>query len=322
MKPVVKGQRPWLVRGADSFSSGRGRIAGVAPGLVTIDGAPGRAVVTAINRHAPRVIRRTISNVDGTYSLDALEIIEQGYTVVAHDLSGIHNAAVSDLITPVEMEMPEVSIAVSLRAFSPIVYATATTIDVNIPRTSPEGRLLLAAVMHRSAMSTPTGWELVTSIAASNPDVPVHALSIFSREGVVADAGQTVTFTQAASARIGGTVLMLDFPAGLPVVAATETANINNGVGNDVTLPAITGSGHDQLIVAITSNIIAGGNEQTRFTDLYAQVSPAVETDSRIALAVAQAIGDTPVAARVIRSSGASGDGVAMVALLISPPTP
>lgn len=83
-------------------------------------------------------------------------------------------------------------------------YATATSVVLSIHASTVAGDLLVATVMHRSAMSTPSGWELVGSISQTYSSVTQY-LSIFKRTAQAGDA--SVTFTQVSSARIGGHVL-------------------------------------------------------------------------------------------------------------------
>ncbi|MDT0496533.1 hypothetical protein RM530_04025 [Algiphilus sp. W345] len=84
-----------------SDTNGAGRIAGEAPGIVTIDGAPAAAMVRVHDRASGQVVAATQSSADGTYELTGLNSSRQ-YYVVALDLAAEHNAAIADGITPVE----------------------------------------------------------------------------------------------------------------------------------------------------------------------------------------------------------------------------
>lgn len=81
---------------------GRGRIAGVSPGLVTVEGLPAARDVTLVLRSDQRVVARTVSAPDGTYEFSYLDQA-QLFAVYAWDRTGEHNAAIADRITPALM---------------------------------------------------------------------------------------------------------------------------------------------------------------------------------------------------------------------------
>lgn len=78
---------------------GPGRIAGQAPGLVTIGGAPGSAKIRLYERETGRLVWSTVSKADGSYEFRNLSI--RPYVLVAFDPDERFNAAVMDNITPV-----------------------------------------------------------------------------------------------------------------------------------------------------------------------------------------------------------------------------
>jgi hypothetical protein len=81
---------------------GKGRIAGVSPGLVTVDGTPAARDVTLILRSEQRVVARTVSAGDGSYEFGHLDEA-QTFVVFAWDRHNEHNAAIADNITPALM---------------------------------------------------------------------------------------------------------------------------------------------------------------------------------------------------------------------------
>lgn len=85
---------------------GKGRIAGVSPGLVTVDGQPAARDITLVLREEQRIVARTISKSDGSYEFKYLDQA-QLFLLYAWDRHNAHNAAIADFITPALM--PEFS---------------------------------------------------------------------------------------------------------------------------------------------------------------------------------------------------------------------
>ncbi|WP_424147233.1 hypothetical protein [Sinimarinibacterium flocculans] len=84
---------------------GRGRyfVAGIAPGLVTVDGAPASRTVLCYDAAQHHLVAKTTSASDGTYRIEHLDGTRK-YRLVAVDDLGEHNAVVADRITPVPMD--------------------------------------------------------------------------------------------------------------------------------------------------------------------------------------------------------------------------
>ncbi len=92
--PVAVARRKW--------GHGQGRIAGDSPGLVTVEGSPAQCQVRLIDRKSGVLRASTWSASDGTYEFVYLDL-GRLYTVYAIDPAHQHNAAIEDLITPVQM---------------------------------------------------------------------------------------------------------------------------------------------------------------------------------------------------------------------------
>ncbi len=81
---------------------GYGYIAGEAPdGLVTINSAPGVAIVDLFVRSTRAWVRSTRSTATGTYRFDGLEVAVL-YDVVGRDLTQTYNDVIVARVTPVE----------------------------------------------------------------------------------------------------------------------------------------------------------------------------------------------------------------------------
>lgn len=87
-----------------ALGRGNGHIAGVAPGLLTVDGAPARRPILLFFRQGLGLqpIAQSFSRADGTYQFAYLDE-SAAFTLVALDSERIHNAVVADLIVPVAM---------------------------------------------------------------------------------------------------------------------------------------------------------------------------------------------------------------------------
>lgn len=81
----------------DIYDGGPGRIIGQAPGLVTYDGIPGRALVHLCDYPTMRIVRSTRSAADGTYALEHLRT-DRPYVVVAFDETRNDNAVILDRV--------------------------------------------------------------------------------------------------------------------------------------------------------------------------------------------------------------------------------
>lgn len=79
--------------------NGNGYIAGVAPGLLTVGGAPASRRVRVFERITGRLVAETVSAADGTYRVDGLNP-DLRYMVVGIDYERRYNAAIMDNIAP------------------------------------------------------------------------------------------------------------------------------------------------------------------------------------------------------------------------------
>lgn len=79
--------------------AGRGFVAGQAPGLVTVGGAPAARRVVLIDSLTLKPVARTWSAADGTYRLNGINPNRE-FTVVGFDHFEIYNAVIRDGIKP------------------------------------------------------------------------------------------------------------------------------------------------------------------------------------------------------------------------------
>lgn len=81
----------------DTVDGGAGSIIGEAPGLVTFDGVPGRALLLLCEYKTMRVVRGTRSAADGTYVLPHLRT-DREYVLTAFDETRSDNAVIVDRV--------------------------------------------------------------------------------------------------------------------------------------------------------------------------------------------------------------------------------
>jgi len=81
---------------------GKGRLAGAAPGIVTVSGVPAARDVVIVERASQVIVGRILSAPDGTYAFSHLDPALK-FTVYAWDRHGVHNAVIVDNVSPALM---------------------------------------------------------------------------------------------------------------------------------------------------------------------------------------------------------------------------
>lgn len=174
-----------------------------------------------------------------------------------------------------------------LGAWRDAAYLASVT---SITRAMPEGILtgdfLYAALMHRSAVSPPAGWTLVTSVSCTETAI-TQTLSLFRKTTPApADSGANATFTQASSGLMGLLYFAARATTGLTLnyIGATSTA-VNDMATNTVTAPQITAAATELVVTVATSvnataavtypsiaagmSLVSGSASQTRLGAAY-----------------------------------------------------
>lgn len=106
--PKAEGAFALLSENLERYS-GDGLIAGISPGLLTVDGVPASRTIRVYDRGPAGdstnlgtgvLVRQVQSAPDGSYLIPNLSVGRK-FTVMAVDDEGIHNAVVADMIVPV-----------------------------------------------------------------------------------------------------------------------------------------------------------------------------------------------------------------------------
>lgn len=164
--------------------------------------------------------------------------------------------------------------------------ASVTSITRAMPADILTGDFLYAALMHRSAVSPPAGWTLVTSVSCTETAI-TQTLSLFRKTTPApADSGANATFTQASSGLMGLLYFAARATTGLTLnyIGATSTA-VNDMATNTVTAPQITAAATELVVTVATSvnataavtypsiaagmSLISGSASQTRLGAAY-----------------------------------------------------
>jgi hypothetical protein len=136
-------------------------------------------------------------------------------------------------------------------------YDVSTTMDQDIPSCA-SGDILIAAVMHRSTLTTLSGWTLVDSVSAGFSG-GTHSLSLFTRIAGPSDSGATITWTQSSAVRISVHIQVFRSAVRTLSVVSSASNHTNNtsAVSIDTAEAAATGDG--QIGVAYATSALADG---------------------------------------------------------------
>lgn len=180
--------------------------------------------------------------------------------------------------------------------------ASVTAITLAMPLGIATGDLLYAAVMHRSAMSPPAGWTLQTSVQCE-ADGLVQTLSLFRKTTPApADSGANVTFTQAASGRMGVSYFAVRATSGTPTLIASAAANVDDLATNTINAATATAAG-PELVVAVGTSINATADVTIPFAPGLSVVSGSA-SQSRLAVAYQLRTVGQPIAPRITFNNG------------------
>lgn len=131
-----------------------------------------------------------------------------------------------------------------------------TTIDHAMPSGLMLGDKLYAFLVHRSAITPPAGWSLVTSQACTNGTS--QTLSVYVKATALpADSLVSTTWTQAGTGPIGVGMLAARVDDGLPTLLQSQSAAVNNTATNAIAVPAMPATqmaGESHVVVAASIN--------------------------------------------------------------------
>ena len=199
--------------------------------------------------------------------------------------------------------------------------ASSTTVTTDMPSEAAIGDLLIAVVMHRSALTTPTGWSVVDSHDETDNSGFNQKLSILSRTAQSGDPGSNQAFTQASSERFAAVILALSSDTGAYVVEDTGTGNYNTEVQPGLhPAPALTADGKGRLAVCASTCVWAkDAGSDTSYTASagYILRTPPVLDGNRLAVATKR-LADSETISCVFEHSTENHSGVE-ISVIYSP---
>ena len=164
--------------------------------------------------------------------------------------------------------------------------ASVTSIARAMPSDIVATDFVYAALMHRSAVSPPAGWTLVTSVSCDETAI-TQTLSLFRKTTPSpADSGANATFTQASSGFMGLLYFAVRATTGMTLsyIGATSVS-VDDTETNTVTAPQITAAATELVVTLATSanatadvtypsiaagmSLISGSASQTRLGAAY-----------------------------------------------------
>lgn len=86
---------------AATWGGGSGFIAGISPGIVTVDGVAAAAWVYLMDLISKRIVAGVAAASDGTYRFDGVATTPRRWAVLAEDFSGEHNMVIRAYVTAV-----------------------------------------------------------------------------------------------------------------------------------------------------------------------------------------------------------------------------
>lgn len=136
-------------------------------------------------------------------------------------------------------------------------FTTSLTQQRAIPISTQEGDIIIAIVMHRSALSMPAGWAKLGE--ATSTDL-LQNQSVYFKEAGSDDAGKNVTFTQSSNVRLATMLCIFRHELGCEVINFAQLSNLSQGSGS-VELPTISPTRNGVAVVAASwSYADASGN--------------------------------------------------------------
>lgn len=213
------------------------------------------------------------------------------------------NSKIKDRLVPVT-----VTEDIEFVAASGTTYVTATTQDQTIPASADVNDLILAFIVHRSALTAPSGWTLVDSAEVTVSGTTQYT-SVYKRIASSGDAGLAQTWTQASSGVLAVHYNVYRNSTGCDVLQSTDVVNTTTVSTN---VPALNAESVNQMGVFACSWITAASGMTATFGRL---TTPASVTNNRLGVANRPFFGEKTLSGAI--TSAASTAGSAGVYVII-----
>lgn len=172
------------------YYGGPGFVAGIAPGIVTVNGAAGDREVELRHRLSRMVVAKTFSESDGTYRFDGILPGEE-YDVIGRDYARVYNDAIVAYVLPMPYDVQSIT-----GTFSPnnaaktldgelLIYGgqPGHTVDVSAG-TAPPGITFAVAARKLTASGTTVAgsysWTLTVTAPGSSTSASIACSATFT----------------------------------------------------------------------------------------------------------------------------------------------
>ena len=194
---------------------------------------------------------------NGTFVKQNSELITETVYDIENLEDGDYEAYATSVLNSVESDASNVkgfevdtSVSVEFVDASLLdIQGSSTTSTVQIPNGVAEGDYLVLHVVHRSALTAPSGWTVL-----EGPTTPVdfnQMQTVLYRVAETGDGGTNVTSTQASSGRMLSHIQAFRSEGIISVIASEITQSESAGLN----LPTLTATGAGQMAVVSMSNV-------------------------------------------------------------------
>lgn len=203
---------------------------------------------------------------------------------------------------------------VSFVAASGTTYVTAASQAQTIP-SAATGDLAIAFVMHRSALTSPSGWTLVLSQSCVNAGTS-QFLSIYKKVLASGEPGTSTTWTQATSGRMAVHMQTFHKSGGSPDVLDSLGITDNLSTSSTVTWPALTmPAGSSMACFSATEVLVSPGAGWVVVGSNGTLTTPTNADDNRLAVAYGAFSPGTTISGSFIRTDSNVGLAKASIAI-------
>lgn len=160
---------------------------------------------------------------------------------------------------------------------------SGTLISTSAPAGVQVGDLLIAAVMHREALTPPSGWDLVVAAGPTAGAAP-QTTALYSRVATSADVGASYDWAQASDNRMQAQVSAFRANQDLVVVDTASLTGVPASATNQFPLADIASQASGQIVVSACSVELHSGSggslaeSQITPTDDWAGITPFTDS--------------------------------------------
>lgn len=199
-------------------------------------------------------------------------------------------------------------------------FVTSSSSTVATPAGVQSADALLCVLMHRSAVTPPSGWALLATRDVLGTEQPDHAVSVYQ---MTAPSSGTYTWSQAASARMRVVYVVARNNYGSVVFSSSASSNKTDSGTPQHIMPTVTAVASGEFHMQCSTCVYSPGGAYQSPTGSTAISGSAIDVDSRLGvayktLAVGESSGGSFVHANSSGANAPPHDG-AELTLVFSP---